>query len=436
LTPPGAPAPTMKTLDQIEPRAAIGTNTTPGDANNTFIISQPGSYYLTTNLVGVSPKRGIDIRASGVTLDLNGFAMLGVAGASSGVNIQDGLTNVCVRNGTISGWAGGPGVTASAASNCRYERLRISRNGSNAGGDGLETGPGCVVIGCNVLSNGEIGSGGVGIDAGPRTLVKDCTVSDNAGHGISTGSGSIVTDCAVAANHDKGIIAGDDGTVENCSVSANEHYGIDANARATIKNCTVTGNNAAGIRVVGTAVVDDCVVDSTSGHGIDAGPGSTIQSCATRSNAGSGITVGDGSTVVNCSASGNTNGIVAATGCTIRDCTVRGNTLDGIQVTANCSVVNNTASGNAVGGPGWGGIHVTGNGNRLDGNHVVGNLNDGILMDSGVAKNTVVRNYSGSNGNFQYRFPGPSFSFGDNIIGQIYADATNSQVNAWSNFSN
>ena len=43
LTPPGAPAATMKSLDQVEARTAI-TNT-----SSLVIISQPGSYYLTQN---------------------------------------------------------------------------------------------------------------------------------------------------------------------------------------------------------------------------------------------------------------------------------------------------------------------------------------------------------------------------------------------------
>ena len=42
LTPPGAPAPTMKSLAQIEPRTPI--------SSVPFTITQPGSYYLTTNL--------------------------------------------------------------------------------------------------------------------------------------------------------------------------------------------------------------------------------------------------------------------------------------------------------------------------------------------------------------------------------------------------
>ena len=42
LTPPPGPVlPTMKTLDQIEPRTPIDATHTPGDATNQFIISQP-----------------------------------------------------------------------------------------------------------------------------------------------------------------------------------------------------------------------------------------------------------------------------------------------------------------------------------------------------------------------------------------------------------
>ena len=48
LTPPAGPVgPTYKTLSEVEPRTALNAANTPGDASNLFIISQPGSYYLT-----------------------------------------------------------------------------------------------------------------------------------------------------------------------------------------------------------------------------------------------------------------------------------------------------------------------------------------------------------------------------------------------------
>ena len=70
LTPPGAPAPTMKTLQQVEPRTPISALP--------FTISNSGSYYLTANLTGAAGSDGITILASDVTLDLNGFTMTGV----------------------------------------------------------------------------------------------------------------------------------------------------------------------------------------------------------------------------------------------------------------------------------------------------------------------------------------------------------------------
>src|SRR5438034_11001068 len=81
LTPPAGPITgTMKSITEVEPRIAINATNTPGDTNSLFKITQPGSYYLTGNIAGVASKHGIEIVASGVTLDLNGFDLVGVTG--------------------------------------------------------------------------------------------------------------------------------------------------------------------------------------------------------------------------------------------------------------------------------------------------------------------------------------------------------------------
>ena len=79
LTPPGAPAPLFKTLDQLEPRIAV--QSLAGDATAQFVITQPGSYYLTGNVTGVVAKAAIAIVATNVSLDLRGFALIGISGA-------------------------------------------------------------------------------------------------------------------------------------------------------------------------------------------------------------------------------------------------------------------------------------------------------------------------------------------------------------------
>ena len=159
LTPPGAPAPTMKSLDDIyfklESRTPVNTSTTPGDALNLFIISQPGSYYLTSNIVGVSSKDGIKITTNNITLDLNGFSMRGSSGSFDGILVPSGVTcsNIVIRNGAISSW-GEYGIQSSGdIVNSTFENLNVSFSATV----GIECGNGCVVRNCSVNGNVESG---------------------------------------------------------------------------------------------------------------------------------------------------------------------------------------------------------------------------------------------------------------------------------------
>ena len=121
LGPSAAPAPSMRTLDQIEARIPLqagspGVSVTEGRIQ----ITATGSYYLTGN-VTVASGTALSIGASDVTVDLNGFTLSSTATASGyGIFITLGKTNVTIRNGhirsgeTISGgvFAAGPGFTS------------------------------------------------------------------------------------------------------------------------------------------------------------------------------------------------------------------------------------------------------------------------------------------------------------------------------------
>ena len=130
LNPPAGPVTsTYKTLAEVEPRTAINATNTPGDADSIFRIAQPGSYYLTGNVVSPGGRHGIEIAASGVTLDLNGFTLDGGPGTIlfHGVRVDGAnLSNIAVRNGSVRNWDNGVKMNSSDTFQCTAEWLRVS----------------------------------------------------------------------------------------------------------------------------------------------------------------------------------------------------------------------------------------------------------------------------------------------------------------------
>jgi len=154
---------------EISESCAISFGCFDGDsAGFPVTITEPGSYRLTSNLTTDSVDTTlIDITADNVSIDLNGFGLIGPVsctgdeptcsggGIGRGINAVDALSatnNLQVRNGFISGM-GASGILAGA--NVTVMEVTSTSNGGN----------------------------GISIISG---LVKDCLVRDNRSFGIAS----------------------------------------------------------------------------------------------------------------------------------------------------------------------------------------------------------------------------------------------------------
>ncbi len=273
----------MKTLDEVEPRTAVTAATTPGDAVSTFMIRQPGSYYLTSNVVGTPGRHGIGIAANDVTLDLSGFSVVGTgSGASSGIRVLTTATGLNVRGGTVRGWPGG-GVAAASA-NMLAERLQLS---ANTGAVGLAVGNGSLVRDCIATGNGT------GFSLSDRTQIIDCMATENSDMGIRATSFVSVLDCTASRNTIGGIFVDSGCSVVRCGTTRHlpNGFGIKTGASCSVIDCTSVANGLDGIRVEAGSSVRGCTVASNESRGIWAVNGNChIRANTCRGNSG-GIVV-------------------------------------------------------------------------------------------------------------------------------------------------
>jgi hypothetical protein len=188
--PPGAPVPTMKTLDQVEPGTPLVTGA-PGvaiDPSGTITISQPGAYHLTANLT-VTSGNGITITSDNVTLDLRGFTIATTGTGGIGINIS-GRTRISIRNGHIRS-----GTTFTAPST-------FTPAGFGGGIDYSGGAPGIIRV-ANVSIEGVQN---FGIDLGPSLagIVESCVVRVAQFNGIRAG---VVSDSVALLIGETPIIA-------------------------------------------------------------------------------------------------------------------------------------------------------------------------------------------------------------------------------------
>ena len=202
----------------IDQNKALAGNVTPGDAPGFPVtLSQPGSYRLAGTLtVPDAATTAIAITSSFVTLDLNGFSIIGPGNCDSGRDCPRGegsgviarlgfnpLVNIAIRNGSIKGMGShGIDVDGNAVA---VEQIVARGNG----GAGIQIGRarfGADSRANSVRNSAALNNGlsGIQLDEG---LISFNVVADNGNSGIFLNRGS-VSNNVVTANRNKGLDLG------------------------------------------------------------------------------------------------------------------------------------------------------------------------------------------------------------------------------------
>jgi parallel beta-helix repeat protein len=301
-------------------------------------ITKSGSYQLQTNIVFTNVNTtAILVQADNVTIDLNGFSILGP-------NICSGFPLSCNQNGT------GKGIDATGHQNIKVYNGTVRGMGNN----GIATGDLAIIESVRV-----IGNGGGGIAVNGNGMVSSSTVNGNGVFGI------IVTS----------------GMVSNNTVNGNGNSGIAANNYCTVNGNTVTANGYDGINVVLGGTVSGNTVRANGHDGISVGGDGTVSGNSLRANGNFGISVGGGTVSGNSVEENGYIGIsVGGGGGTVSGNTVNANGNDGIFVFINGggTVSGNTVANNAgygiVSGP------TTGYVNNVLAYNIKGNVSGGVNL--------------------------------------------------------
>jgi hypothetical protein len=412
--PPGSPGETMRTLTQTEPRVPVDSGST--------LIDSPGSYYLTEDIVNDT----IQIWASNVTLDLNGFSIRRdespVSGAGISIDNPDGSTNnVIIKNGHIAGnWISalaGRGVSNLTIKNLRTEDTRrgmtFQRDEDGNVCEGIQ------ILNCSFIAAPETvqqpdyqikaDNNGIKFTNGSNFRIQGCTISGFQGDAIDilmTESFvrplGLIKECQIFNVGQNGIRVnqladGDPDTlhIQDVTISLASLHGIDLNVSAIIDSVAVSRCGMSGliatepVRLQSSNFVQNGY-DQPTQAGVEMASG-TVMDCSAYANSGPGFLLGQVS-VKNCSSTYNTReGYVLGDGSMIRDSMAATN---GIPIPANLNSTNAGADG----------IHAD-NGVLVAGCTAYANRGDGIEAGSQAL---ITRNQSYDNGRYGFNISATS----------------------------
>jgi hypothetical protein len=320
------------------------------DAASEFIISQPGSYYLTGNLA-VTKTNGIVIQSPGVHLDLSGFEIKKTTG-SGGAGILLGIataTGAVISHGTVSGsFYMGIDASTNSVPDGRADRLIFTALVSNPGGnDGaIRAANGWHLSDCTAYL---LGAGVPAFDCDEQTCIERCTAR-HCQWSFWCGNNSTVRDCHATDGTWYGILTGDKSLISGCVVDSATGFGISSGSNTMVINCNVSGTkkdaegfgSGDGIFLESYSKAVNCISSGNLQHGIVSNAQWTVvKDCSCYSNTGSGIQSWTDNTVIGNKLCNNKTGITVPDGA--RNAILDGNHIQlsgaaagtGIEVAAN-----------------------------------------------------------------------------------------------------
>lgn len=230
---------------EINHAAIMAGHITPGDAPGyPATLSEQGSYILTSNLeMPNQDTTGIEVTTEFVTIDLNGFSIIGITTCSNipvtscaptgnGDGIRSQFDGTSVSNGVVQG-AGRYGVSISNDGGT-IENMRAQANGAT----GL------------VVSSVDGDEGGT---------VRNSVSNRNGRDGIFVGDGGQAFDNVAYGNGRFGMFISEGSRASGNTLRLNFDHGLFASTSSGFVNNVMSGNDQAGSS------------DQTNGGGIEMG---------------------------------------------------------------------------------------------------------------------------------------------------------------------
>jgi hypothetical protein len=375
LTPPPGPiSPTGKSVAELSAKVAFTDQgisqprrplaSCPSSPDAQFVITEPGAYYLTSNVAQVPGKVCVDIQCDCVDLDGDGFVFDGSGGGGGGGCIRAvGRRCIEIHECCFRQWQGCccDMATSSACfvSDCVFDQC-VCPGDATGPGACCRLGPASEICDCDSRD-----CDGATMSVGAGSHIVDCTCGGGGGGGFRCAAGSCIDNCACVSHSGIAFTCDDGCTLCDCECRASvggapaavmgsscvmeRCLSHSSGGFVCLDDCECTDCDVMLCSGIGLACRDRCCVTGffwtqVSGPAMRGGRSVSMASCDL-THCDDGIAVGDHSSISDCTArevsgGGSTSGgvgILCGSQCSVTDCDCN-TCVTGISCGSSCCV--------------------------------------------------------------------------------------------------